>query len=162
MTSGNHLFGTALLAGALALIPAAAMPADAHQHGHDATPSLTLDHGKQWATDAPLRQGMTRIRGIVEPQLGKAHAGTLEGAAYAHMAREIEAQLAYIVGNCKLAPDADAVLHAVIAQIGEGVDAMKADGGARGQQGVAKVVVALNEYGEYFAHPGWQPVRGAH
>ncbi|MGE5128326.1 MAG: hypothetical protein ACM3IK_01745 [Sphingomonadaceae bacterium] len=158
---GNELVWAALL-GALALVPAATTLADTHPHEHDATPRLSLDHGRQWATDAPLRQGMTRIRGIVEPQLGQVLAGSLDGAAYARMASDIEAQLAYIVGNCKLAPDADAVLHAIIAQIGEGIAAMQADGGTHGQQGVANVVVALNDYGEYFAHPGWQPVRGEH
>lgn len=160
MNPGTKLLSAAFLAGALALAPGAVPHAAAQHHAHDATPRLVLDHGKKWATDAPLREGMTRIRGIVESELGRVHAGTLDRAGYERISSDIEAQVADIVGNCKLAPEADAVLHAIIAQIGEGVATMKAEGGAHGAQGVTKVVVALNDYGQYFAHPGWQPVRG--
>ena len=163
MTSAKTFLGVAILSGALALVPGAARAeAQQHDHGHGTATQLKLDHGKRWATDAPLREGMTKIRTVVEPRLERVHAGTIDAATYSQMAGEIEAQLAYIVGNCKLAPEADAVLHVIIGGIGEGLDAMKADGGAQGGNGVAKVVVALNEYGEYFAHPGWQPVRAAH
>lgn len=62
-------------------------------------------------------------------------------------------------GNCRPAPYADAALHQSIAHIGEGVEPMKAEGGG---QGVAKVVIALNDNGEHFAHSGWRPVSGNH
>lgn len=158
MKSANIFLGAAILSGALALVPGAARAeAQQHDHGHSTASQLTLDHGKRWATDAPLREGMTKIRAVVEPRLERVHAGTIGRATYSQMAGEIEAQLAYIVGNCKLEPEADAVLHVIIGGIGEGIEAMKAEGGA---QSVARVVVALNNYGAYFAHPGWLPVGG--
>jgi len=38
--------------------------AQQHNHSHNGGNSaqLTLDHGKKWATDESLRQGMSRIR----------------------------------------------------------------------------------------------------
>lgn len=161
MNPTNHPVVAALLASALALVAPAATPADSHRHERDATPGLSLNHGKQWATDAPLRQGMTQIRGVVEPRLAQVHSGALDSVTYERMANAIEAQLAYIVGNCKLAPEADAVLHAIIGGISEGLQAMRA--GQNNEQvksGIARIVVALNDYGKYFAHPGWQPVHG--
>jgi hypothetical protein len=150
-----------LVLGAAAVSPAFA--ADAHGHDHGALPKLTLNKGKQWSTDAPLREGMTKIRGIVEPQLKQVHAGKMDAAGYARTAADIEAQVGYIVGNCKLDPDADAVLHLIIAEVGEGIDAMRAkDGGARAEQGMVKVVAALNSYGKYFDHPGWKSIRTGH
>ncbi|MCL4802402.1 MAG: hypothetical protein KJ025_22615 [Burkholderiales bacterium] len=150
----------ALMAGAAA-VPALA--AGAHSHDHDAFPRLTLNQGKQWGTDAPLRQGMSAIRRTVEPQLERVHAGKVDQTGYARMAADIEAQVAYIVGNCKLDLEADAVLHAIIAELGEGVDALQArEHGARPERGMVKIVSALNNYGKYFDHPGWKPVAAGH
>jgi hypothetical protein len=47
----------------------------AHDHNAAALHEATLDQGRKWATDAPLRDGMDRIRARVEPQLAAAHAG---------------------------------------------------------------------------------------
>lgn len=150
----------ALMAGAAA---APALAAGAHSHDHDASPRLTPNQGKQWGTDAPLRQGMSAIRRTVEPQLERVHAGKVDRTGYARMAADIEAQVAYIVGNCKLDPEADAVLHAIIAELGEGVDALQArEPGARPERGMVKIVSALNNYGKYFDHPGWKPVAAGH
>ena len=122
MKSANVFLAAAILSGALALVPAAARAeVQQHDHGHGTAPQLTLDHGKRWATDAPLREGMTRIRAVVEPRLEQVHAGRIDRATYSQMASEIEAQLAYIVGNCKLEPEADAVLHVIIGGGGGGV-----------------------------------------
>ena len=37
----------------------------AHQHGGHQTADLQLNHGQRWQTDAPLREGMERIRAAV-------------------------------------------------------------------------------------------------
>ena len=95
-------------------------------HSHDAvTPhELTLNQGRKWATDEPLRAGMGRIRGLVEPQLGAAHAGKLTPAQYRELATQVETEVGRIVANCKLEPKADAMLHLVIADLGAGTDTM--------------------------------------
>jgi hypothetical protein len=79
---------------------------------------MTLNQGRKWATDEPLRAGMGRIRGLVEPQLGAAHAGKLTPAQYRELATQVENEVGGIVANCKLEPKADAMLHLVIADIG--------------------------------------------
>jgi hypothetical protein len=143
----------------------AAGAAQAQTHGHEATTpvKLSLDHGRKWATDAPLRDGMSRIRALVEPQLAAAHAGKLSPAQYAALAGQVEAEIAGIVGNCKLEPNADAVLHVVIGEIGAGIDAMAAKGTAQPRvQGLMQVAKAVNDYAGHFDHPGFKPIRNVH
>jgi len=147
----------ALLAG-----PALAQTA-AHSHDADSPHKLSLDQGRQWATDEALRNGMDRIRGLVEPRLGAAHAGKLSAAQYGELAAKVEAEVGTIVANCKLEPKADAMLHLVIADLGEGTDAMAGKNPKlRPAQGVAKVALAVNEYGRHFDHPGFKPIRNIH
>lgn len=154
------LAAAVLTAGTLA--GTAAWAANEHSHGHDAH-ALELNAGKKWTTDDPLRQGMTKIRAIVAPRLERIHAGKMDARGYAAMAAGVETQVAYIVKTCKLEPDADAMLHLLLAEIVEGIDAMKAAGKtAPAESGVVKIVAALNGYGKYFEHPGWKPVRTGH
>jgi hypothetical protein len=140
---------------------APAFAADAHSHGHGAAPQkLTLDHGKKWTTDAPLRTGMQKIRDALAPQLDAIHTGKLPAAQYAALAAAIDAEIAGIVQNCKLPPEADANLHLVIAQMMEGTEAMQGKNPkAKPQTGAVKVVQALDSYAKYFDHPGWKGLK---
>jgi hypothetical protein len=61
------------------------------------------------------------------------------------------------VANCKLTPEADAVLHVVVADLLAGADQMKS--GTDAAAGAHKVVTAANEYSRYFDHPGWKVLR---
>lgn len=143
-------------------VPAMAQTA-AHDHGAASTHKLALDHGRKWVTDEPLRAGMGRIRGLVEPQLGAAHADKLKPAQYRELAAQIETEVGGIVANCKLEPKADAMLHLVIADIGQGVDAMAGkDAKLRPAPGLVKVAQAVNQYGSHFDDPGFRPIRNIH
>lgn len=158
LASAALSIGTA--AGAAPAAPAAAPAAerDAHDHGHGhGSARLTLDHGKQWATDAPLRKGMSGIRSEMARSAKAIHSGRFAPAEYEALATRVEAQIAQIVADCKLAPDADEQLHLVLAKLGEGVEAMKH--GAHRDEGAEAVIAALNDYGRHFAHPGWKPIR---
>ncbi len=160
----NSFIGTAA---ALALIAASVGPALAQTaaHRHDAaTPhKLTLNQGRKWATDEPLRVGMGRIRDLVEPQLGAAHAGKLTPVQYRELAAQVETEVGGIVANCKLEPKADAMLHLVIADIGAGTDAMAGkDAKTRPALGLVKVAQAMNQYGSHFDQPGFKPIRNVH
>ena len=160
----NLLIGTAA---ALTLVATSAGPALAQTaaHRHDAaTPhKLTLNQGRKWATDEPLRGGMGRFRGLVEPQIGAAHAGKLTPVQYRELAMQIETEVGGIVANCKLEPKADAMLHLVIADIGAGTDTMAGkDAKARPALGLVKVAQAVNQYGSHFDHPGFKPIRNVH
>jgi hypothetical protein len=117
-----------------------------HDHGHAAGEAkLVLNQGKKWPTDAPLRQGMENIRAA----LGG-------GMKYQALANRVNAEVAGIVQNCKLEPEADAQLHLVIAEIMAGVEAM--EGKAKGETrraGAERIARALHAYGEHFDHAGW-------
>jgi len=160
----NLFIGTAaaLLLVAWSVGPALAQTA-AHSHDAAAPHKLSLNQGRKWGTDEPLRAGMGRIRGLVEPQLGAAHAGKLTPAQYRELATQVETEIGGIVANCKLEPKADAMLHLVIADIGAGTDTMAGkDAKARPALGLVKVAQAVNQYGSHFDHPGFKPIRNVH
>jgi len=131
---------------ALAFAGPAAYGQAGHEHGHAADePQLVLNQGKKWPTDAPLRQGMENIRSA----LGG-------GMKYGALATKVSTEVAGIVQNCKLEPEADAQLHLVIADIMAGVEAL--EGKAKGETrraGAEKIARALVAYGEHFDHAGW-------
>jgi hypothetical protein len=150
-----------------AMAAALSMPAlaQAATHDHDAAAphKLTLNQGRKWATDAPLRAGMLRIRDLVEPQLGAAHASRLTPAQYRELAMQVETEVGGIVANCKLEPKADAMLHLVIADIGAGTDAMAGKNAkARPALGVVMVAQAVNQYGSHFHDTSFKPIRNVH
>lgn len=129
-----------------------------HEHGHESAkpPQLMLNNGKKWATDAPLRTGMTRIRSTLNAKLKSIRDGTLSNDETRSLSQAILKETGFIFQNCKLTPKADAVLHVILSQIIEGANALdapvkKADS-LRASDQIAK---ALNEYGQYFDHNGW-------
>jgi hypothetical protein len=160
-----NLLRTAVAAAAIAAAlgaPALAQTA-AHDHSAAAPHKLALNQGSKWGTDEPLRAGMGRIRGLVEPQLGAAHAGKLTPAQYRKLATQVETEVGGIVANCKLEPKADAMLHLVIADLGEGTEAMAGKNPkVRPALGLVKVAQAVNEYGSHFDDAGFKPIRIDH
>ena len=137
---------------------APALAADTHAHGAAAPSKLTLDHGKKWTTDAPLRQRMGEIRALLAPQLGPFHAGKLPSADYQALGAAVEQKVAAIVAECKLPPDADAMLHLIVADLVAGADIMQGKTDGKPAEGAHKVVTAANAYGRYFDHAGWKPL----
>ena len=146
------------IAASLAFAGPALAAEEAHSHGHAATEAkLVLNHGQKWPTDAPLRQGMESIRAAVAKDVDAIHAGKATPGQYKALAERISQEVAGIVQNCKLDPEADAQLHLVIAELMAGAEAM--DGAAKSDaalQGAERVAKALNTYGEYFDHAGWK------
>jgi hypothetical protein len=144
-----------LVAAGLASLPARA--ASGHDHGH-ATSAKPLAQGQRWTTDAALREGMSGIRTAVEPQLKAIHRDRLDAAGYRSLASVAETQVAFIVANCKLPPDADAALHEIIGEIGAATETMAGKSKLKPRQGAVKLVEALDAYGRQFDHPGWKPL----
>jgi hypothetical protein len=152
-----RLFALALIAGVA--ISAPTLAAEHAHHGHDAPASLTLDQGRKWPTDEPLRRGMNGVRGAMAQALPAIHTDKAKPQQYRVLAGTVRKDVAYIVANCHLAPEADAVLHVVIAELLAGADAMEGKPrGANPQSGAIKVIQALDDYGSHFDHPGWQPL----
>ena len=115
-----------------------------HDHGASAPPSIELNAGKKWATDDALRRGMGSIRTLAEKALPAAHAGKLTPAGYDALANDVNAQIAFVVENCKLDPKADAQLHIVIGDLTNGVEAMQ---GKQPGQDRAMGVVEISQIG---------------
>lgn len=160
----RHSLYWPILAATLALGTAPARAADpAHEHGAHGAASLKLDKGQKWKTDAPLRQGMASIKAAVQPHLHAIHGNTVKAATYPALAKRTDTQIAFMVKNCKLAPDADAQLHLIIAELGAAAEAMAGRDKAQSpQQGALQLVHALETYGEFFHHPGWSVAATGH
>ncbi len=146
-----------ILATTLALSVAPVCAADkAHEHDAHGTATLKLNNGQKWKTDAPLRQGMTNIKAAMQPHLHAIHENKLKAASYQALAKRTNTQIAFMVESCKLAPEADAQLHLIIAELGAAVEAMSGKDKAQSRQnGALQLVHALESYGEFFDHPGW-------
>lgn len=131
-----------------------------HDHGAGTPQRLQLDHGKKWATDAALRDGMSRLRALLAPRIDDAHAGRLDAAAYGRLAEATEAEVARIVAECKLSAQADAMLHLVIADLAAGADIMAGRGapGTPPEAGLVRAVQAVNGYAGHFAHRGFKAI----
>lgn len=125
--------------------------------GHQANDLLPrLNAGAKWQGDANMISGMNAIRSSISPLVPAIHAQTLPADDYKRLATDIQAQVDFMVANCKLSPEADEQFHIVLAQVLDGISAMEA--GPHREAGAARIVTALNSYGEYFTHPGWQPL----
>ena len=151
---------TVVLAAALFALGASqpGLAADAHSHAAGAPAKLALDHGKKWTTDAPLRQRMGEIRALMAAQIDPIHKGKLAPAEYAALGAAIEGKVASIVAECKLPPEADAMLHLIVADLVAGADVMQGKSAGKPADGAHKVVTAANAYGRYFDDAGWKPL----
>lgn len=140
-------------------IPAFAF-ADRHtEHKHEAAvhAQLQLNDGKKWNTDEALRHAMGNIHASVASALPAIHASKLGAKQYDTLGKDITGQLAFIVQNCKLDPQADEQLHLIIAGIASGIDMATAKQSPQKRaQGIHKIAESLNTYGKYFNHPDWQ------
>jgi hypothetical protein len=134
--------------------------AESHDHHHEVAPAtLQLDQGRKWATDAPLRQGMAAMRADLARKLHAIHKGTLSREDYAVLGKSIEAQIGAIVSQCKLEPKADAMLHIVIGELAGASDVMQGKAPGNPAEAAHRAVAGLNNYGKYFAHPGWAAIK---
>lgn len=157
MSTGRILFAVVALVFGTAGSPAWAVDAG---HAHEARPGkLQLDHGKKWATDEPLRRGMSAIRAAMAERIEAIHQNKLAAADYKALGTTVDQEVARIVAECKLEPRADAMLHVVIADLMTGAEAMQGKTKTKPAAGAQKVVQALNAYGKYFDHPGWQALK---
>jgi len=128
---------------------------DGHDLHADQAVAPQLAEGQLWATDAPLRAAMTRVRAAVESNAPAYHDGTLQPAAAQALAASIEEDVAYMIANCKLEPEPDAALHVLIGRMINAATALKAD--PMSATGLPQLVSVLAEYGSTFDHPDWTP-----
>ena len=151
----RRFFVASLVAAGLAAASAggtaalAAAPAHDHAHAQAAKP---LPAGQRWATDETLRKGMNGIRSAFAPKLAAIHGNRLAAADYQQLADTTGKEIANIVANCKLPPDADAALHGIIGSLALNADKLKTDPKAAGA--AAALRAALDAYAAQFDDPG--------
>jgi hypothetical protein len=154
------LLAAVLLAGVTIGSTPAVLAADVHDHQHEAGPArLELNQGRKWPTDAPLRKAMATLRAEFAGKLHAIHKGSGAKEEYATLGRSVEAQIGTIVSQCKLEPKADAMLHIVIGELGGAADIMQGKAAGDPAEAAHHAVMALNSYGRYFSHPGWQALK---
>lgn len=137
-----------------ALVFAGALPALANEPDAVRAPHAMLQEGSKWSTDAPLREGMEGIRAGVAGLRAK---DRFTIGDYHRLGNTVESRLAAIVRDCKLAPDADASLHAVIAELSTAATEMRAPW-PEPARGLHRAKQALEQYERSFEHPGFVPV----
>lgn len=132
-------------------------------HGHErdgASATLTLDAGKKWPSDVPLRKAMSKIRSAMTRSWHAIEKDKFTAAQYDALAKTIQGEVGYMVSNCKLEPKADEQLHLIIADMLEGVEAMQGKvKDATRHDGAARVMDALENYGTFFDDRSWKPVK---
>jgi len=109
------------------LLLALAVPVAAQSHAHRGMDAATAPAPAQrWKTDAPLREGMGRIRAAVDG-LGHYEHGHIGAEQALKLADGIERDIGFIVAHCKLEPRADAALHPILGALMQGALALKAN-----------------------------------
>jgi len=130
---------------------AAVPPAFAWQHDHHpAAAPATEAPARRFATDAVLRENMRGIRKSVDA-LGHHEHGHLGPEQVELLAGNIEGHVDDIIANCKLPPDADAALHAVIVPLLGNAATLKADPTRPGP--IVAMREALAQYRRQFDDP---------
>lgn len=120
------------------------------QHQHGAGEHLPLPPpGQQWASDAPLREGMAHIR----QALVQASHEPIDDAQARELAQRIEAEVASMISHCVLPEKADAALHGLFGELLRGTQALAVKD--QREQAMAQVVTALNRYPQLFDDPHW-------
>lgn len=130
----------------LAIAGVAGMPAWAEDR---AGPPATQEDAAaaRYPTDAPLREGIRNIRAAVEG-LGEYEAGRTGPTEAVRLAGEIEENVRFIIGRCKLPPEADAALHAIIVPLMQNAGTLKNDPTRR--DAITAMRAALREYERQF------------
>jgi hypothetical protein len=141
---------------------------DRHQHGqHQHEPAQHGNHPHSaavpghsggaepqlWETDAPLREGMRNIRAA----LHGLEAGGVDGLTSSEVgdfSAGIDKQVAFMINNCKLQPQADAALHTIIADFVAAAASLKSNPTDTGP--FASMHAALQRYARQFNDPEWR------
>lgn len=158
-----------IIAGVVVLVAAAAATGlswrrlheeGAHNSGgHHSSAALTLNNGKKWATDKPLRNGMRQIAALIAPFADIGDGEGLDPDEAARIANGVRGEVNYLVSNCKLNPKADAALHVLIADMLIGADALSRP--APSSESLRMIREALELYPQYFEDPDWKPMESS-
>ncbi len=128
------------------------------QHGHAAqatTAAATMKSTERFATDAALREGMSRIRKALD-DLRHYEMGHMPESIAKQRVEDIGSAIDYLFANCKLDAQADSALHAILVPLLDGVEAFKKNPGEISSVGAMRQAIA--DYPQRFDDPDWPPV----
>lgn len=134
--------------------PSFAAETSHHSHGANSKATETKP-SKKFIADHNLKERMNAILGTME-KLSKNGSATEKKKLVITTGGSVESIVQDIFKSCKLAPDADAAIHPILAQILEGTVMLKKGDEKNGHE---KIHNALLKYEEHFEHIGWKHSR---
>lgn len=128
--------------------------ANADAHAHDPAHADAVAHAsgidfpvpnnhQPWTPDAPLIEGMSRVRAAITGLEGQPGAAAVEDAA-----ASVDAAVAHMFENCQLDVEPDIALHAILARLMAGAQALHANPGDTSP--VADMHAAVENYERLF------------
>lgn len=141
-----------------AALPAFAQHAHEDHAGHAATATAVAIPAKRFATDAPLRDGMSRIHAALDA-LADYESGRMTQSMAIERVDAIKSATDSIFANCKLAPEADVALHGMLVPLLNGIQAFQKD--STDTATVAAMRQAVADYPRVFDDAGWTLKAGA-
>ncbi len=150
----------ALLLAALLLpvLLACTAPPASGQHSRGAhesqatTPGPAAIPAHRYATDAALREGMSRIHAALD-DLAHYEMGHMPQSIAVERVATIKQATSYLFANCKLDPEADAALHRMLVPLLNGVQAFEKN--PADTSTVAAMRRAAADYPRVFDDPNW-------
>ena len=149
----SRLASAAVIAALLCVAVSSQAGVQAHAHakpGYVPASAAPPAASQRHATDAPLREGMQGIRAAVDA-LGHYEHGHMGPEQAAILAGQIQDHVSDIIANCRLKPEADAALHAIIVPLTTHAAALKADPSNLDQ--IPPMRQALGDYAARFDDP---------
>ncbi len=144
-----------MLALSLAIgLPLFAAPWAIAQHEHEHAPSVSTPSrsSERFATDAALREGMSRIHKALD-ELRHYEMGHMPESMAKQRVEDIGSAIDYLFANCKLDAQADSALHAMLVPLLDGVQAFRKNPGDTSS--VAAMRQAVADYPQRFDDPDW-------
>lgn len=151
-STGFRLYA-AIALGIFATLAQAGEPPSQPKHGH----AISSGTSSKWQTDATLQQGMSNILQIMATSRTDIENQRLGAQGYLKIADAVDRNIASIVRDCKLEPEADNAFHnIVLADLMEGIKLMRTSSKVQMKRvGALGVLQSLRNYGKYFQHPDW-------
>ena len=131
----------------------AAPPAHDHDHDHDTSAAAVEAPVGGWATDAPLREGMARVKAALA-DLAHYEMGHMPASMASERAADIEGAVKFMFTNCKLPPEPDNALHAILLPLLAAAQRLEND--PADMAAVAAMRDAVAPYGRQFDDAAWR------
>ncbi len=126
--------------------------AESNHHSHGGSSNVVeAKPNKKFIADEALRGRMSSILSEMQ-KLSKTGSVAKKRKQVITTGGRVESVVQDIFKSCKLAPDADAAIHPILAEILEGAHMLKKGDEKNGHEKIHK---ALLKYGDNFEHSGW-------